>query len=168
MKTSSELHRLILDILSDGKEHVSSELFEEMDKRLGGEVEHKKISDSLYYMGSKKGWIVSEGTGKSRIYKIKYEVHSGESMKEQSWLDKYIKNVKKVVKDGDTVISALKPENLLKSEKVYMEYRRIYEVNEILKKLVDELMKNEVEKSGAKSQGGEVCTINEISEMRPE
>lgn len=36
MKTSSELHRLILDILSDGKEHVSSELFEEMDKRLGG------------------------------------------------------------------------------------------------------------------------------------
>ena len=35
-------------------------------------------------------------------------------------------------------------------------------------KLVDELMKNEVEKSGAKSQGGEVCTINEISEMRPE
>jgi len=49
-----------------------------------------------------------------------------------------------------------------------MEYRRIYEVNEILKKLVDELMKNEVEKSGAKSQGGEVCTINEISEMRPE
>ena len=119
-------------------------------------------------MGSKKGWIVSEGTGKSRIYKIKYEVNSGESMKEQSWLDKYIKNVKKVVKDGDTVISALKPENLLKSEKVYMEYRRIYEVNEILKKLVDELMKNEVEKSGAKSQGGEVCTINEISEMRPE
>ena len=88
MKTSSELHRLILDILSDGKEHVSSELFEEMDKRLGGEVEHKKISDSLYYMGSKKGWIVSEGTGKSRIYKIKYEVNSGESMKEQSWLDK--------------------------------------------------------------------------------
>lgn len=57
MKTSSELHRLILDILSDGKEHVSSELFEEMDKRLG-EVEHKKISDSLYYMGSKKGWII--------------------------------------------------------------------------------------------------------------
>lgn len=49
-----------------------------------------------------------------------------------------------------------------------MEYRRIYEVNEILKKLVDELMKNEVEKSGAKSQGGEDCTINEISEMRPE
>lgn len=36
MKTSSELHRLILDILSDGKEHVSNELFEEMDKRLGG------------------------------------------------------------------------------------------------------------------------------------
>ena len=64
MKTSSELHRLILDILSDGKEHVSSELFEEMDKRLGGEVEHKKIRTLYIIWGLKKDGLYQRGQGK--------------------------------------------------------------------------------------------------------
>lgn len=159
-KTNNKLHKIILDILSDEKGHTSNEIFEEVDIRLEVQFDHKKISDALYYLGSKRGWIVSEGRGKSRIYKINHmEISakiSEEQKMEQNWRSKYVRNLKKVVKDADEMIRKLNPEDLLKGEKEYLKNKRIYEMNKELKKLICDLTSDEDIGSAEMNQEGMV------------